>query len=79
MGALGLIETALAVTMSSSRIVSRMRLPKSGQEGLVEEGRQLTLQKLKTARKLENEHIWLFVNMICNSFGEIIVSSSAVH
>jgi len=80
MGGLGLIETALAVTSSSSRIV-RMGLPRSDQvtEGESAGGSSLLGPELETARKFESERIGLSVNIVCDLLDEIIISSGAVH
>ena len=81
MGGLGLIETALAVTSSSSWIVWRMGLPRSDQvtEGKSAGGNSLLASEFETARKLESERIGLSVNMVCDLFDEISISSGAVH
>jgi len=81
MGGLGLIETALAVTSSPSRIVWRMGLPRSDQvtEGKSAGGNSLLASEFETARKLESERIGLSLNMVCDLLDEIVNSSGAVN
>jgi hypothetical protein len=53
---------------------------RNGQEALVVEGNNsLLTSKFETTREFESERIGLSVEIICNLFSEIIVSSGAVH